>query len=392
MSYPSATETVLATLLSFDTTSRNSNLELIDWVAQALGALGMTVRLTHDDSGTKANLFARMGPPHLPAIVLSGHSDVVPVDGQSWSSNPFELTLKDDKLYGRGTADMKGFIASVLASFQRWHAAGLSSRLPLALALSYDEEVGCLGVSRLIADIHASGVNIAGCIIGEPTAMQTVVAHKGIAHWRCRVQGRAAHSSLTPQGVNAIEYAARLVGFVTTLAEAEQAQGRRKALFDVPFNTLQTGWIQGGSAPNIVPRDCEFIIECRWLPGDDPERFIRELEAEAQKLLHRMRQVAPEAQITIEPIVHCPSFECEDDNPVQHWLQQLGGGQGKAVAYTTEAGHFARAGIPAVVCGPGAIEQAHRPDEFITRAQLAACDAWLESLAQALLANEGRLP
>ncbi|TIC86945.1 acetylornithine deacetylase [Crenobacter intestini] len=379
-------EQLLARLIAFDTTSRNSNLALIDEVAGQLEALGVSVRLTHDDTGGKANLYARLGGAGQDAVVLSGHSDTVPVDGQHWASDPFKLDLRDGRLFGRGSADMKGFLACVLAAFARFAEAGVAKRLPLAIAVSYDEEVGCLGVSRMIDDVLESGEALAGCIVGEPTLMQAIVAHKGIAHWRCQVHGRAAHSSLTHQGVNAIEYAAQLVGFIRRLADNEKQAGRRAPLFDVPYNTLQTGWISGGSAPNIVPRACDFIFECRWLPGDDPQHFYRQVAAEAERLQQEMRMTAPESAIAFESLVHCPAFESGEHNPLRDWLTAQGEhGSGLGVAYTTEAGHFSRLGVPAVVCGPGSIEQAHKPDEFVERSQLALCDRWLDRLAAQLI-------
>ncbi|WP_054285775.1 acetylornithine deacetylase [Gulbenkiania mobilis] len=377
----------LARLVAFDTTSRLSNLALIDWAERQLQATGARMRLTFNEERTKANLFALIGPEGVPAIVLSGHTDVVPVDGQVWQSPPFEMVQREGRLYGRGTADMKGFIACVLAlapHFARLAESGCLVR-PIGIALSYDEEVGCLGVRGLIDDLKRQGIPVAGCIIGEPTEMQPVIAHKGIAHYRCRITGRAAHSSLTPQGVNAIEYAARLIVHIRQLAEAEAASGARHALYDVPFTTLQTGTVNGGTAPNIVPKDCEFVFECRWLPGSDPDRFLASASAYAAELEREMQAVAPEAGIRFEPLVHCPAFEAEEGSAVLKYLEALGGAtSGQAVAYATEAGLFQEAGMPAVVLGPGSIRQAHRPDEYIEIAQLEACVDWLGRLAERL--------
>lgn len=373
---------ILDRLVAFDTTSRLSNLALIEWVADYLDGLGLQGRLSYDDSGKKANLLVFYGNGGGAPLLLSGHTDVVPVDGQTWSSDPFRLLQRDGRLYGRGTCDMKGFIAVVLERLAAWQQSGQAQDLSLGLALSYDEEVGCLGVRRLLSDLKESGVEVSGCIVGEPTSMQPVIAHKGIAHYRCHVHGRAAHSSLTPQGVNAIEYAARLINHVRMLAEAEASFGRHEPLFDVPFNTLQTGWIQGGVAPNIVPKDCEFIVECRCLPGDDPERFLRSMQECAESMLPEMRKVAPEAAIAFEQVVDCPPFESPQDSALRDWVAELCAGEPeRAVAYATEAGCFGLSGIPSVVCGPGSIEQAHRPDEFIEISQLTQCAAWLDRLA-----------
>lgn len=378
---------ILAKLISFDTTSRFSNLQLIEWVSAYLHSQGVNVTLTHSDEGNKANLFALIGGADMPVVVLSGHTDVVPVDGQVWQTAPFALAERDGRYYGRGTCDMKGFIACVLALVPLWQRLAAEGRLQRAvgIALSYDEEIGCLGVGRLIADVKARGLNVEGCIIGEPTMMRPVIAHKGIAHYRCRVIGRAAHSSLTPQGVNAIEYAAKLILHIRRLAEAEQSFGAQKSLYDVPFNTLQTGLIQGGAAANIVPKDCEFVFECRWLPGDNHQRFVESVTAYAQTLIGEMRQIAPEADIVLEQLVDCPPFESPQDSTVcAHVMSLCGCHDGDAVAYTTEAGRFAEAGIATIVCGPGSIEQAHRPDEFIDGAQLVLCDDWLRRLTQRL--------
>lgn len=383
MTTPARTADILSRLLSFDTTSRQSNLALIEWVSTWLASYGIDSTLTFNDEGSKANLYASLGDPSLPAIILSGHTDVVPVDGQTWQFPPFGMTVQDGRVYGRGSADMKGFIACVLAAVPRWQQLAASQPMArsLGIALSYDEEVGCLGVGRLIDDLLARQRPIAGCIIGEPTMMRPVIAHKGIAHYRVRLRGRAAHSSLTPQGVNAIEYAAKLITHIRKLADTEQAFGSRHPLYDVPFATLQTGLIAGGNAANIVPKDCEFVFEMRWLPGDRHERFVSSVQEYATVLLAEMRQVAPEADIVFEQLVNCPPFEFSPDSEITRHVDALCAGcHHDAVAYTTEAGRFHEAGIPCVVCGPGSIEQAHRPDEFVSEAQLAACDAWLDQL------------
>lgn len=382
---------ILETLLSFDTTSRESNLALIDWVVSYLTHHGVPVSLTYDDDRRKANLFGHCGDVSLPVLVLSGHTDVVPVDGQHWSYPPFATTVADGRVYGRGSADMKGFIACVLAAvphWQKWLAeSGAAAGRSIGIALSYDEEVGCLGVGRLIGDLVARQVQVAGCIVGEPTSMRPVIAHKGIAHYRCRITGRAAHSSLTPQGVNAIEYAAKLITHIRRLADTEASFGNRHPLYDVPFTTLQTGLIQGGNAANIVPKDCEFVFEIRWLPGDMHERFVESVRDYAGILLQEMQEVAPEAAITFEPLVNCPPFQSDAGSDIRLQVESLCGCAGDAVAYTTEAGHFQSAGFPAVVCGPGDIRQAHRPDEFVTLDQLEACSQWLDRLVQRSIGN-----
>jgi acetylornithine deacetylase len=377
----------LSALVGFDTTSSRSNLELIAWVEQQLHALGIDSHLSYHPDGSKANLFARVGPDDAPLLILSGHSDVVPVGQQTWQSDPFVLSERDGRFYARGAADMKGFIACVLAWLPQvveQHARGALQQ-PVALALSFDEEVGCLGVPHLIRDLIARGEQVGGCIIGEPTEMRPIVAHKGIAHVRCRISGRAAHSSLTPQGVNAIEYAARLIGHIRKLAETEARLGRSDPLYDVPYATLQTGTIQGGTVPNIVPRDCEFVFECRWLPGEKLDHYLLSIYDYAQTLVQEMRQVAPEAQISFEQLVDCQPFEHQPQSALMDYISELCAGQPhQAVAYTTEAGCFAAAGFPCVVVGPGSIEQAHKPDEYIAAEQLEACSDWLTRLLDIL--------
>jgi acetylornithine deacetylase len=377
----------LSALVGFDTTSSRSNLDLISWVEQCLAGMGIASHLSYNPEGDKANLFARIGPDDAPVLVLSGHSDVVPVAQQAWQTDPFSLCERDGRYYARGAADMKGFIACVLAWLPEVVARHARGELhqPVALALSFDEEVGCLGVSYLIDDLRARGISVGGCIIGEPTEMQPVVAHKGIAHFRCRVTGRAAHSSLTPLGVNAIEYAARLISHIRKLAEAEARLGRHEPLYDVPYTTLQTGTIQGGTVPNIVPRDCEFVFECRCLPGDRLDRYLGSIDAYAKELVAEMRELAPEADISFEPLVDCPPFEAHADSGLMAYIAELCLGQTElAVAYTTEAGRFATAGFPSVVLGPGSIAQAHKPDEYIEHAQLEACSVWLDRLLSVL--------
>ncbi|AXE32773.1 acetylornithine deacetylase [Chromobacterium phragmitis] len=379
---------LLAELIRFDTTSRHSNLKLIAWVQDYLSRFGLSCRLTYNEDGSKANLFCRIGREDLAMIVLSGHSDVVPVGGQDWTYPPFELTDGDDgRLYGRGSADMKGFIACVLAKVPDFVELAKSDSLKQAIgiALSYDEEVGCLGAGRLIEDLVSQGARVAGCLVGEPTSMKPVIAHKGIAHYRCRIRGRAAHSSLTPLGVNAIEYAAKLITHIRKLADAEASFGHRQPLYDVPFTTMQTGLITGGVACNIVPADCEFMFECRWLPGDDPQRLVASVTDYAASLLVEMRAVADEAAIDIERVVHSPAFEAEPDSDISRYVSCLCHCEGRGVAYTTEAGLFSEAGMPCVVLGPGSIEQAHRPDEFIEIAQLQACHDWLGLLTNNLI-------
>jgi acetylornithine deacetylase len=371
-------------LIGFDTTSRDSNLALIEWVRDWLKGLGVESRLTYDESGSKANLFATLRGGARPGIVLSGHTDVVPVDGQPWDTDPFVATLKDERIYGRGSADMKSYIACALAMTPRFLAADL--KCPVHFALSYDEELGCMGVRGLLADLAQAGIRPAGCIIGEPTEMQPVVAHKGKRAYKCCVRGREAHSALTPQGVNAIEYAAKLVVYIRHMAERMRDCETRDNGFDVPFTTLQTGVIRGGTAGNIVPRDCEVHFEFRYLPGVDPEALESEIKAYAERvLLPEMRSVDPETFISFETKAEIPgldpALERAEQDRVTALAQALARNPSIAkVAYATEAGLFQRAGIPSIICGPGSIEQAHKPNEFIALEQIALCESFMERL------------
>jgi acetylornithine deacetylase len=371
---------IIRRLVGFDTTSRDSNLGLIEWVRDWLRAQGVDSRLTYDATGRKANLFATLGEGAGPGIVLSGHTDVVPVDGQPWDTDPFEATIRDERIYGRGSADMKSFIATALAMTPRFLAAGL--RTPVHLALSYDEELGCLGVRGLLADLARNGITPAGCIVGEPTSMLPVIANKGQRAYRCCVRGREAHSSLTPQGVNAIEYAARLVVFIRHLADRMRDLETRDSAFDVPFTTLQTGVIRGGTASNIVPRDCELDFEFRYLPGADPEAIEREIKGYAERvLLPEMRAVDPAAAIAFETKAEIPGLDMTEQDRLTALAKALARNQTVAkVAYATEAGLFQRAGIPSIICGPGSIEQAHKPNEYIALEQVALCESFMERL------------
>ncbi|MEI2416891.1 acetylornithine deacetylase [Orrella sp. JC864] len=396
-----ATLEAVRTLVGFPTVSRDSNLGLIEWVRDLLARRGVPARLTYDAAGGKANLFATLGEGPGAGIVLSGHTDVVPVDGQDWDSDPFTLREADGRLYGRGAADMKGFIGAALAQLERFLAAGLPH--PVHLALSYDEEVGCLGVRGLLRDLRQARIQPAGCIVGEPTGMQAVVGHKGLVGYRCRIRGREAHSALTPQGVNAVEYAARLVVYIRMIADRLRALEQRHFGYDVPHSTLNTGLIEGGIAINVVPRDCSFVFECRYLPSTDPQAVLDEIRVYAEReLLPQMREVAPEAAIAFEQLAELPAFEAEPGQPLtdfarklaasrlgaQSGAQEPGAGfepaadKGRYVAFGTEAGLFQRAGIPTVLCGPGHIAQAHKPNEWIALDQLAQCEQFMLRLAQ----------
>lgn len=380
MNEPSSRE-LLARLVGFATVSRDSNLELIAFIRDYLAGLGVDSELIYNPERTKANLFASIGPDDRGGIVLSGHTDVVPVDGQAWTVEPFVLSEHEGRLYGRGTADMKGFIAAVLAAVPALLRRPL--RLPVHLAFSYDEEVGCLGVRPMLARLQARAHRPLLCLIGEPTELRPVLGHKGKLAMRCQVRGAACHSAYAPQGVNAIEYAAQLIGKLgeigTRLAQPQHHDRR----FDPPFTTLQTGIIRGGRALNIVPQDCQFDFEVRTLPGFDPRQVVDELQAYAeQQLLPGMRAVHADTAIDLQPLSAYPGLATAPDSEAAELLALLSGSREfGTVAFGTEGGLFHEAGIPTVVCGPGSMDQGHKPDEFISLEQLAACDALLLRLA-----------
>ncbi|WP_171962685.1 acetylornithine deacetylase [Bordetella trematum] len=377
----------LETLVGLDTTSRNSNLALIETVRDWLAGQGVPSWLAHDQEGGKANLFAT-----LPAadgatqggIVLSGHTDVVPVDGQDWATDPFVLTQADGRVYGRGTCDMKGFIAASLALVPEFLA--MPRAKPIHLAFSYDEEVGCVGAPRMLAELQRRGIRADGCVVGEPTGMRVVVAHKGINLFHCRVHGKAAHSSLTPQGCNAIEYAARLICHIRDLADRFKADGPYDNFYDVPFSTMTTNQIRGGIAVNTIPQACEFSYEFRNLPGMPADAIQGEvLRYVEESLLPRMRAEYDDARIEIEAGGAAPGLDAAEAAAITQLVRRLTGDQEtRKVAYGTEAGLFQAAGIPTVVCGPGHIEQAHKPNEYVSLDQLTQCETFLRRLAQAL--------
>ncbi len=370
-------------LVAFDTTSRNSNLDLIDFVADYLDGHGIAVTRTFDDEGRKANLFASLGPERAGGVVLSGHTDVVPVDGQPWDGDPFTVADRDKRLYGRGVADMKSFIAVALALAPDFKAADLQT--PLHFALSYDEEIGCLGVDRMIAGIEAAGIAPEIVIVGEPTGMKVANAHKGIYTFRTEVTGFEAHSSATHLGVNAVMFAADLIGFLGDLAEEMRGRADPDSGFDPPYTSVHVGTVEGGTALNIIPRRCGFQWEFRLMPQADPDEIIERFEAYAMSLVPAMRAVADGVGIDTERRSQVPGLELEDASPAERLVMALtGDNRAIKVSYGTEAGKFQQAGASTVICGPGHIEQAHKPNEFIDLAQIEACEAFMRRLMERL--------
>ncbi len=379
-----ASLTLAQQLIRINTVSQNTNLPLIDVAADHLRALGVDVRLTFNADKTKANLFATVGAGKPAGLILSGHTDTVPWDGQDWMLDPLSAQVKDGKLFGRGSADMKGFIACALAQAKLY----LEADLPYAIhyALSYDEEVGCFGVKELLADMKDAGIQPLACIVGEPTSMVPAIAHKGVYRWRCCVRGKEAHSSLTPHSVNAIEEAAKLVSHIRSMADEWKTSEPRYEGFDVPFSTASVGQFQGGIADNVVPRDAWFNYEFRDLPTADVLLMQKRVLAKAESAQNAMKLVASEAGFQFEEICAVPSFLGSESHAVTRLAKQLSGEANVAlVAFGTEAGLFKRAGIDTVVCGPGSIQQAHQPDEYVSLEQLARCEAFLQGLTHTRL-------
>ena len=392
--YPSNSIDWLTRLIAFDTVSRHSNLALIEYVQRYCEQLGLSVDLTFNDAKNKANLFVTVaagGNANNSAdiinhgLVLSGHTDVVPVDGQAWTSEPFTATIRGDKLYGRGACDMKGFIACALTLLPKAVELSNSGHLsrPLHLALSFDEEVGCLGAPLILADLKARGITPDYCIVGEPTNMAMVVAHKGIAVYRCRVHGKSAHSSLTATGVNAISYASRLIGYVDTLAEEISHRDDNDALFDVPYSTLSVGTIQGGTATNIVPNLCEFTFDYRNLPHMTQDDILLPIQAKVAELSAQMQARAADTGIELTQEESVPAMTDNDSAELQALVVALTGDtQRHKVAYATEGGQFTNSGIPTIICGPGSIEQAHKADEYVKLNEIERCDSFLQRLLE----------
>src|SRR6266851_3683946 len=373
---------ILRRLVAFDTVSAKSNLALIDWVVEYLQGHGIAADLTFSNARDKANLFATIGPADAGGgVILSGHTDVVPVIGQPWDTDPFALVERDDKLYGRGTADMKSFIAIVLALVPEFKARPL--KRPLHLALSFDEEVGCFGAPHLIESLPRGAARPSLVVVGEPTNMAVANAHKGCHVFTTAVTGLAAHSSAPQRGVNAILAASEIIQFIAGLAGEARAASRPESGFEPPYTSFNIGTIAGGSAMNIIPRDCEFTWEFRPLPGEDTaairdriDRFI------AADLLPRLRRVHPGADVTTRALASIPGLVAQPGSPAEELARQLtGANQSTVVAYGTEAGLFKGAGIPAVICGPGSMEQGHQPNEFITIEQVEAGTAFQRRLA-----------
>ena len=370
---------MIETLVGFPTVSRDSNLELIHFVRDYLAEHGVESHIVPNEDATKANLYATIGPDAEAGIVLSGHTDVVPIDGQPWDTDPFEVVEREGRLYGRGTADMKSFYAIALALVPDMLDRGM--KRPIHLALSYDEEVGCLGAPAMIAEIAARVPRPAAVIVGEPTSMKVMTAHKGITMMETVVTGYEAHSSQTHRGVSAVMNAAQLVTKLDAMARA--AADHPSALpFEPPNTTIHVGMIEGGTAANIISRRCRFVWDVRHIPEDDPMVHVDHFNAWCEsEVLPRMRSVAPEANIETRMLNQAPAFGPEEDGEAERIARAITGDNAvHAAAYAAEAGQFQEAGFSTVICGPGSIDQAHQPNEFIDLEQIDQCERFLRRL------------
>ncbi|MDA7989196.1 MAG: acetylornithine deacetylase, partial [Alphaproteobacteria bacterium] len=373
----------LARLIAFDTVSRNSNLSLMDFVSARLRDAGVEPRMFPSEDGAKANLFATVGATDVPGVMLSGHTDVVPIDGQEWTRPAFEMTEEGGKLYGRGSCDMKGFVACALTAAER--AAELHRRgklkTPLHLAFSYDEEVGCIGVQGMIKTLAGEGVRPLFCIVGEPSEMRIATGHKGKVTFAARCIGREAHSALVTSGVNAIYLASELVGEVRRIQEEIIRDSRHDGDYAVPYSTMHVGTFNGGVALNIVPNFAEVVFECRNIAEEDTDAVIAKVRDAAERISAGVRGEFPEAGVEIEVRGEVPALGTAVDSEVVEFVKKVTGANDTTkVSYGTEAGLFSRdMGVPTVICGPGCMDQGHKPDEFVTVEQLNLCDAMMDS-------------
>jgi len=381
---PDIPRDIIAKLIGFDTVSRNSNLALIDFVRDYLQKLGVESKLVRNEDGSKANLYATIGPNVPGGVVLSGHTDVVPVDGQNWSSDPFTLVEREDKFFGRGVADMKTYCALALAVLPEFLKSNPSR--PIHLAFSYDEEVGCIGapsmIEKMVGDVPAP----MAVIVGEPTDMQVVTGHKSILGIHTHVTGHSVHSCQVDRGVSAVMTAARLVTYLEDMMLENKRRSDPASPFDPPYSTIHCGVIEGGTAHNIVAKDCRILTDIRTIAGEDPMDFYRRFEAHVREEIEpKIKRIAAGARIILTPGKVVPGLVPEENGAAERLARQITGDNGEhAVAYATEAGQFQTAGYSAVICGPGSIDQAHQPDEFITLEQVAEGWTFMRRVAEVL--------
>ena len=374
----------LEKLIAFPTVSRDSNLGLIAYVQGVLDGFGISSTLVHNEEKTKANLWATIGPSNISGVALSAHTDVVPVVGQNWSADPFTMARRDGNLYGRGTADMKGFIACCLAMAARLDQSKLKS--PIHFAFSYDEEIGCIGVRRLLDMLKTLPFRPRFCIVGEPTMLQVVTAHKGKLGFRVTAHGLEAHSSLAPIGVNAIYMACDLIVEIRRIQDDLAQHGERDGDYEVAYTTLHVGKMMGGEVMNIVPNLASFDFEIRYLPLDDNQAIVARIKQAAEDVAQRYQNVYADARFVFADLQSYPALDTPVDSEVVNFVRALTGGNSTGkITFGTEGGLFQKElGIPAVVCGPGNIAVAHKPDEYVSEEQMAHCDAMLDKLVERL--------
>ena len=369
--------------IGFDTISRNSNLPLIHFVRDYLADLGIESILTHDETGEKANLFATVGPKDKPGIVLSGHTDVVPCEDQIWTSDPFTLAKRDDRVVGRGVCDMKGFLAIATAFAPVF--SDLKLHTPIHLAMSFDEEVGCLGVPLLLEGLKKDRITPLACIVGEPSGMGLIRANKGKIGGHITVTGLPVHSGISHLGVNAVEAAAEAIAKIKQIQRRQRDEGPHNSAFEEPtYTTIQTCVVQGGTAVNIVAAQCSFDFDIRYLPGENPMDYVDECRAYVEKYIEpEMKTTDPDAGFKWEFVPGCLAFNTSEDSEVMEMAKALSGhNSSTCVGFGTEAGHFQDAGIPTIICGPGSIDQAHKADEFLTHDQIVKCEKFLWKLVE----------
>lgn len=373
---------LLRSLVSFDTTSHNSNLACIDYIEYYLHSLGIHATRLHNADKSKASLIATIGQRKPGGIVLSGHTDVVPVQGQPWRTNPFELHESDDRtrLFGRGTCDMKGFLACILALVPHFKN---NQQTPVHLAFSYDEEIGCLAAPAIADFLAQQTWKPTLVVVGEPTEMRVIDAHKGAYSFITRITGLEGHSSKPHLGVNAVMIGAEIVHTLNQLAAEYRQPSRWNERFDPPYTSIHVGRMTGGTARNIIPNDCEIVWEIRALPGQDVQPIIQRVETRCEELLHHMRAIHEDANIVTTHISYVPGLRPEPDSPQTHCVMHAAGSNaGSAVPFATEAGIFQNQGFTTLICGPGSIEQAHKANEFVTHDQLAQCLNFLTQLVR----------
>lgn len=372
----------LEKLLGFDTTSTNPNMALITWCGEVLTGFGADVQIIPNDDATKANLYATIGPKDIPGVMLSGHTDVVPVAGQDWTVPPFQMTRKNGRIYGRGATDMKGFVACALAAAGQ--AATRTLKTPLHLGFSYDEEIGCIGVRSMIDMLASAPIRPAMCIVGEPTSLRVATGHKGKTAVRVTCRGKEGHSALAPFALNALHLACDFVGVLRAVQDDLRQGAGQDPDYDVAYTTIHVGRINGGGPLNIVPNHCELDFEIRNLAGDDPLMILDQLRNAANDIVRQTNM--PEAAIEFDIFNTYPGLGTDKSAPVVDFVKSLNGANGTCkVAFGTEGGLFDQVlGIPTVVCGPGSMDQGHKPDEYITMDQLEQCDAMLVNLVSRL--------